>query len=122
MDTPPVILETKKQIRLLPPLVSDKVFATQLLKQREVESLRLRSYFRARYKVYLGILVLFVLWLAMFISAGLWSGFGLGIAFILGFFYSEYIHFRAHREYFPFSRRVINWDLVKKISEDEPSA
>jgi len=102
--------------------VSDKVLATRLLQSRDVESLKFGSFVRANKRRHLGFLVLVLIPTVGLLSAGSWLGFGFVVAFALGYWFCEHQWFRGIRESWRFNKRVTNWDLVKKISDDEPSA
>ena len=43
-------------------------------------------------------------------------------SFLLGMLFVYVRWFRGQRDVWPFAMKIINWDVVQELSEDEPSA
>jgi len=54
--------------------------------------------------------------------SGSWHVFGLVVSLMLGLLCVYVRWFRGQRNVWPFAMKIINWDVVQKLSEDEPSA
>ena len=72
-----------------------------------------------RYLLY-GLSVAVILGLLSF--SGMWSALGMVISFFLGLSVCYLYWYQGQRRVWPFAERVIDWDLVQKLSEDDSFA
>ncbi|HXB58928.1 MAG TPA: hypothetical protein VNU95_05170 [Candidatus Acidoferrales bacterium] len=99
---------------------SDKTRARHLLEARE-HGFRILPFFRHRARHYTFYAVLCAATLVFLAVARFWFAFALAVSFLMGvaLFYFRWLFGQMH--VWPFAMKVINWDVVKKISNDEPS-
>lgn len=100
-------------------LPSDKIRALQHLEARKhgfkiLPLLRLRA---KRYAFYSGLFAIILFLLAF---NGFWFAFDLAVAFLAGMLFVYFRWLRGQRNLWPFATKIINWDLVRKLSEDDP--
>jgi len=100
---------------------TDKIMAKRLLVTRS-HGFTIRLFMRRNAGRYILYSVPFAGLLAWFAFSGSWFAFGLVVSFLLGLLYLYLQWLLSMRKSWPFLSSVTNWDLVKKISEDEPSA
>jgi hypothetical protein len=100
---------------------SDKILATRLLEIRERGGYSFSLFVRINAKRYRFWSIYFGVILVLLGIAGDWIPFGLVVSFALGMLFCDSNWFRGQKIYWPFNEKVINWDAVKKISDDEPS-
>jgi hypothetical protein len=100
---------------------SETIMAQRLLVTR-THGFAILPFFRLRAKSYIlySMLVAVILFLLAF--SGFWFVFSLVVAFLLGVLFVYIRWLRGMRKSWPFLSRVMSWDEVKRISEDEPSA
>ena len=58
--------------------------------------------------------------LFLFAIIGFWFAFGCVVSFVFGLLFVYVRWFRGQRSVWPFAVKIINWDIVTKLSEDEP--
>jgi hypothetical protein len=102
--------------------ISDKILAKRLLELRERGGYSFPIFVRINSKRYRFWGIYFGVILALLSFFGDWPVFGLVVSFALGMLFCDSNWFRGQKIYWPFNEKVINWDAVKKISDDEPSA
>lgn len=100
--------------------INDRIRAKRLLEARKhkfafLPFIRLSA---GRYTLYSVPFAIVLLWLAF---TGLWSAFGFVVSFMLGMLFVYIRWFRGQRQVWPFAMKIINWDVVQKFAEDEPS-
>lgn len=100
---------------------TDKIMAKRLLVARS-HGFTIFGFMRLNARRYVFYSVPFVGLLVCFAASGSWFAFGLVASFLLGLLYLYLQWLLSMRKSWPFLSRVTNWDVVKKISEDEPSA
>lgn len=101
--------------------INDRIRAKRLLEARKhrfaiVPFARSRA---LRYLLY-GLSAAVILGLLAF--RGMWSALGMVTSFLLGMAICYFHWYRGQRRVWPFAERVIDWDLVQKLSEDDSSA
>jgi hypothetical protein len=100
--------------------INDRIRAKRLLEARE-HGFAILPFMRrnaGRYTLYA---VPFAAALFLFAFFASWSAFGCVVSFILGLLFVYVRWFRGQRNVWPFAMKIINWDIVRKLSEDEPS-
>ena len=100
---------------------NDKIMAKRLLVARN-HGFTILPFIRLNAKRYISYSVPFAGLLTWFAFRGSWVAFGAVVSFLLGLFYLYLQWLLGMRKSWPFLSRVMNWDEVKKISENEPSA
>jgi hypothetical protein len=100
---------------------SDKIMARRLLVTRS-HGFMIPLFMRVNVRRYIFYFVPFAGLLVWFAFSGLWFAFGLVVSFLLGLLYLYLQWLLSMRKSWPFLSRITNWDMVKRISEDEPSA
>ena len=101
--------------------LNDRIRAKRLLEARE-HGFAILPFFRRSAPRYVLYSIPFAVVLGFLAFDGLWSAFGMVVSFLLGLLVCYVRWFRGQRRVWPFARKIINWDLVTKLSEDEPSA
>ena len=102
--------------------ISDKTQCKRLLRTREAGGHKFESFFRANFGSHLLFLIYFTFGL-MFLAPACSLAAFLFVAFLfITIVFRDVIRFIQIRRNWPFLCKIINWDEVKKISEDEPSA
>jgi hypothetical protein len=99
---------------------SDKIRAKQLLETRQ-HGYKILPFFRLRARRYTFYSLLFAVILFLLAVNGFWFAFGSVFSFLLGLLFVYVRWLRGQRNVWPFAVKIINWDVVKKISEDESS-
>ena len=102
--------------------LTDKTRARLLLEMRERGGYKVLPFIRTNARGYLFIGIWFAAMFAFLIYAGVWVGVACLACYLLGVLLRDVSWFIGLRRSWPFHSKVINWDEVKKISEDEPSA
>ena len=87
--------------------INDRIRAKRLLEARR-HGFAILPFMRLNARRYAFCSVPFAAILLVLALSGSWHAFGLG--------------FRGQRNVWPFAMKIINWDVVQKLSEDEPSA
>jgi hypothetical protein len=100
---------------------SETIMAQRLLVTR-THGFTILPFFRLRAKSYILYSMLVAVILVLLALNGFWFVFSLVVAFLLGVLFVYIRWLRGKRRSWPFLSRVMNWDEVKRISEDEPSA
>jgi hypothetical protein len=100
---------------------TDKMMAKRLLVAR-CHGFTILAFMRLNVRRYIFYSIPFVGLLVWFAFTGSWFAFGLVASFLLGliFLYLQWLF--SMRKSWPFLSRVTNWDVVKRIADDEPSA
>jgi hypothetical protein len=98
---------------------SDKIRALQHIEARKhgfkiLPLLRLRA---KRYAFYSGLFAIILFLLAF---SGFWFAFDLVVSFLAGMLFVYFRWLRGQRNLWPFAMKIINWDVVRKLSEDDP--
>lgn len=98
--------------------INDRIRAKRLLEARKhrfaiVPFARSRA---LRYLLY-GLAAAVILCVLAF--RGMWSALGMATSFLLGMAVCYFYWYRGQRRVWPFAERVIDWDLVQKLSEDD---
>ncbi|PYJ06670.1 MAG: hypothetical protein DME25_06105 [Verrucomicrobia bacterium] len=101
--------------------VSDKIMAKRLLVTRS-HGFTILPFVRLNARRYILYSIPFVGLLILLAFNASWLAFGLVVSFLFGLLYLYLKWLLGMRKSWPFLSRVMNWDEVKKISEDEPSA
>jgi hypothetical protein len=99
----------------------DKIMAKRLLVARS-HGFAILPFMRLNASRYIFYSIPFAGLLVWFAFSGLWFAFGLVVSFLLGLLYLYLQWLLSMRKSWPFLSRITNWDVVKMISEDEPSA
>jgi hypothetical protein len=102
--------------------ISDKSHARQLLEIRDRGGYELIPFLRANAPSYLWFYMYFTFGLIFLSPTESWAAFWFVTFVFLGIVLRDLIRFTYMRKSWSFQLKVINWDEVKKISEDEPSA
>jgi hypothetical protein len=100
---------------------NDRIRAKRLLEARE-HGFAILPFMRrnaGRYALYS---FPFAALLFLFAMIGSWFAFGCVVSFVLGLLFVYARWFRGQRRVWPFAMKIINWDIVTKLSEDEPTA
>jgi hypothetical protein len=100
---------------------SDKIRALQHLEARK-HGFKILPLFRLRAKRYAFYSGLFAVILFFLAYSGFWFGFDLVVSFLAGMFFVYIRWLLGQRNLWPFAMKIINWDVVQKLSEDEPTA
>ena len=98
-----------------------KIMAQRLLVARS-HGFTILAFMRQNARRYILYSVPFAGLLVWFAFSGSWFAFGLVASFLLGLLYLYLQWLLSMRKMWPFISRVTNWDVVKEISEDDPSA
>jgi len=101
--------------------INDRIRAKRLLEARE-HGFAILPFMRRNAGRYILYSVPFAAVLCLFAIIGSWFAFGCVVSFILGLLFVYVRWFRGQRNVWPFAMKIINWDIVRKLSEDEPSA
>lgn len=101
--------------------LSDKMRAKQQLEARK-HGYKVLPFFRLRARPYTFYSLFFAVILFLLAVNGFWFAFGMTGSFLLGMLFVYVRWFRGQRDVWPFAMKIINWDVVQKLSEDEPSA
>ena len=103
--------------------VNDRIRAKRLLEARE-HGFAPFPFFRRNAPRYLLYSIPFAIVLGLLAFRNLWCVFGMVVSFLIGLGCCYFRWYNGQRRVWPFARKVINWDIVKKLSEDEdePSA
>jgi hypothetical protein len=100
----------------------DKKMAKMLLELRADDGFTIRWLVREKARRFSGYFLSLAVILGVLAFCGWWLAFSLLISFAAGVGFC-YLHwFRSRQRHWPLDKRIIDWDVVKKISEDEPSA
>jgi len=102
--------------------IPDKKLARTLLQTHEQGGYKVLPFLRTNAKGYLFVGIYFPLIMAFFAFTGCWDSFGYMAFFLVGILLRDVSWFIGMRRSWPFVSKIINWDEVKKISNDEPSA
>jgi len=100
---------------------TDKLRAKQHLEARK-HGFQILPFFRLRARRYTFYSVPFAVVLLLLAFSGFWFAFGLVVSFLSGMLFVYIRWLRGQRNVWPFAVKIINWDVVQKLSEDEPSA
>lgn len=101
--------------------INDRIRAKRLLEARK-HGFKILPFLRLRaipYAFYVGLSAIILCLLAF---NGFWFAFDLVVSFLAGMLFVYVRWLRGQRNVWPFSIKIINWDVVQKFSEDEPSA
>jgi|ERR1041384_1637738 hypothetical protein len=102
--------------------VSDKILAKRLLEIRERGGYKLSFFIRINAKRYWFCGIYFGVILGWLAVNGGWLIFAPVASFALGMLFCDANWFQGQKKYWPFNEKIVNWDAVKRISEDESSA
>lgn len=102
--------------------LTDKTRAKLLLETRTRGGYKVLPFIRTNAKGYLFIGIYFSIFLVLLALTDGWVAFGYVAFFLVGILLRDVSWFIGIRRSWPFLSKVVNWDEVKKISEDEPSA
>jgi hypothetical protein len=100
---------------------SEKIMAQRLLVTR-THGFTMLPFFRLRAKSYILYSMLVAIILFFLVLSGFWFAFSLAMAFLMGVLFVYIRWLRGMQRSWPFLSRVMNWDEVKRISEDKSSA
>jgi hypothetical protein len=100
---------------------NDRIRAKQLLEARE-HGFALLPFMRRNAGRYALCSLPFAALLIWFAMIGYWFAFGCLVSFLFGLLFVYVRWFRGQRSVWPFAMKIINWDIVRKLSEDEPPA
>lgn len=101
--------------------INDRIRAKRLLEARK-HAFAILPFMRLNAPRYIVYSVLFAVILLLLALSGLWSVFGFVVSFLLGMSFVYIRWLRGQRNVWPFATKIINWDVVHKIAEDESSA
>lgn len=101
--------------------INDRIRAKRLLEAR-AHGFAILPFMRLNARRYAFYSVPFAVILLVLALSGSWHAFGLVVSFMLGLLCVYVRWFRGQRNVWPFAMKIINWDVVQKLSEDEPSA
>ena len=107
-----------RPLRVMRP-INDRIRAKRLLEARE-HGFAILPFMRrnaGRYALYS---LPFAALLFLFAIIGSWFAFGCVVSFVFGLLFVYVRWFRGQRSVWPFAVKIINWDIVTKLSEDEP--
>ena len=99
--------------------INDRIRAKRLLEARE-HGFAILPFMRrnaGRYALYS---LPFAALLFLFAIIGFWFAFGCVVSFLFGLLFVYVRWFLGQRSGWPFAVKIINWDIVTKLSEDEP--
>ena len=99
--------------------VSDQVLARRMLQMREQGGYRIGQFLRINARKYILYGLYFVVALASLAVLGMWIGFYLVLGLFLGSSLRDLGWVRASRRTWPFTMRVVNWDLVEQLAAHE---
>ena len=99
--------------------ITDKTRARLLLEAKERGGHTLVSFARANAKGYIIFGIYFGIALALLGFINAWVAFGYVAFLFSGFLLRDVTWFVAHRRIWPFTDKVINWEMVKKLSDDD---
>ena len=102
--------------------LTDKTRARLLLATREQGGYKFLRFIRTNKKGYLFIGIYFLVFLAFLAFTSAWVAFGYVAFFLAGILLRDVSWFVGIRRSWPFHSKVIDWDKVKKVAEDESSA
>jgi hypothetical protein len=102
--------------------ITDKTRARMLLETRERGGYKALPFIRTNAKGYLFIVIYVSVFLAFLAFTDAWVAFGYVAFFVAGILLRDVSWFIGIRRSWPFLSKIVNWDEVKKISDDEPSA
>ena len=102
--------------------ISDKAMAKWLLDGHERGGHTAGSFLRRNAKRYYYILAFFIIILTFFGMAGCWMVFAVVSGFAAGLLFSDWRWFKGMGAYWAFYEKVMDWDAIKKLSDDKPSA
>jgi hypothetical protein len=97
---------------------SEMIMAKRLLITR-THGFTLLPLFRLRARDYILYSLLFAAILFLLAVSGLWLAFGWTVSFLLGMVFVYIRWLRGMRRSWPFLSRVMDWDEIKRTSEDE---
>jgi hypothetical protein len=102
--------------------MAEKMQARRLLKTRERGGLDFLTFLRASARRSLFFYIYFTFGLMFLSPTDTWASFWFVAFLFFTIMLRDVIEFMNARKSWPFLSKIINWDEVKKISEDEPSA
>jgi len=102
--------------------ISDRTRAKLLLGVRERGGYAtIFKHIRLNAKRYIAYSTPFVIALILLAFSRSWFAFGWVISFMLGLLCVYIRDFRGQKRSWRYAEKIINWDIVKKISENDPS-
>jgi len=101
--------------------INDRIRAKRLLEARE-HGFAILPFFRRNAGRYILYFIPFAVVLGLLAFKAFWCAFGMVVSFLTGLCFCYVRWFSGQRRVWPFAKKVINWDIVTKMSEDESSA
>ncbi len=98
----------------------DEVMAKRMLEARSEGGYRLGTYLRRSVKRYLVMTVLYAVALAIVASTGSSVAFAFCLGMILGAWLRDFAWLRRNQQAWPFTAKIINWDLVEELANLDP--
>lgn len=102
--------------------INDQVLAKRMLQIRGEGGYRVGMFLRFNAGKYILYVVIFIVALASLAAVGMWIGFSLMLGLFLGSLLRNLGWIRASRRNWPFTMRVINWNLVDQLAAKKPPA
>jgi len=102
--------------------VSDQVLARRMLQIRGEGGTRLGMFLRINARKYILYGLYFIVALAALAASGMLIGFYLTLGLLLGSLLRDLGWVRASRRSWPFTIKVIDWDLVEQLAAEQPPA
>jgi hypothetical protein len=101
---------------------TDKRRARYLLEVREQGGPKLLHFIRVNEMRYIFLIGYFALFSGCLAFTGQWFLFWIFVGFSLGVLVADLSWLRGTQKSWPFVSRTMNWDEVKRVSDEEPSA
>src|SRR5678816_3957132 len=99
--------------------VTDQILAARMLESREQGGYRLGLFLRINAKGYAFIVLYFAAVLGFLAFVRAWSVFAAVASFVIGVFLRDVVWLIGARRSWAFSRKVIDWDKVKRAADGE---
>jgi hypothetical protein len=99
--------------------IGDQVLARRMLVIRGEGGYRFGTFLRMNTRRYVVLLAFCGAALIFFAFVGIWFGFALVMGLVMGAIARDYGWVRASRRSWPFTLRVIDWDLVEELAADK---
>ena len=93
-----------------------------MLQVRENGGYGFRAYWKTSRRRHVFVVLYYAAALAFFASLRSWPGFGLALGMVLGTYLRDLSWIGAARRTWPFTNKIIDWDLVRELAEPEPTA
>ena len=102
--------------------LSDKTLATRMLRAREDGGYRFLPFVRMNARGYCFLLIFFGVFSGWLAFIGAWPVFGVVIGSLFGVLLRDVSWVIGVNRTWPFVMKVTDWDAVRKLSDEEPSA